>query len=62
MGVGERTHIFWRFVAGLVSSRLLPDLVYELTMASRVAGTAPWETEIRLFLLECVAENIRVSQ
>ena len=62
MGVEEHTHMFWRFVAGLLSSRLLPDLMFELMKASCVSGCAPWETEVRLFLLECIAENIRVSQ
>ena len=57
IGTEEHAWLFWRFVAGLLRSSLLPELVFQLLESMKARGNTIAAKRKRLFLLACVAEH-----
>ncbi|XP_065186591.1 uncharacterized protein LOC135817350 [Sycon ciliatum] len=55
IGVGEETQPFWRFVAGSIHTKLLPDL-FKVMLAKSTHKSALQQRRFILFLMSCLLE------
>ena len=57
IGLDQHTWLFWRFVAGMIPSSMLPEFIAQLAVALEAYGSSRSAKRRRFFLMACLMEQ-----